>query len=292
MPQIPVFRSDEGKEEYFEAYEAILKQWAVPYQELYIHTSLGETHIIASGNPEAPPLLLFHPSGAGSVIWRRNFEAFSKHFRTYAVDTNGEPNKSTLTQPIKAATQRMQYAAWFTDLIDGLEIDKTHIVGNSFGGFLALNSVLHAPERISKAVLISPAATFVQIWSWSLHFMPSIAFGRLTGSKWAMLRPYDWIWQNFPVDDNIAELRTLTALEGRHRHRSPTVFRDEELSKIRIPILLLIGDREVIYNPTKVIEIAARKIKDLRAEIVPNANHNSEYTAPEAINQKTIQFLT
>jgi pimeloyl-ACP methyl ester carboxylesterase len=248
--------------------------------------------VIASGKIDAPPLLLLHPSGAGAVIWCRNVGALSGHFRTYAVDTIGEPNKSILTQPIKGKSQRKQYAVWFTDLIDGLRIDKTHLVGNSFGGFLALNSSLASPDRIMKVVLISPAATFAQIWSWSLHFMPYIGVGRMTGSKWAILRPYEWIWQNFPADDKIAKLRTLTALEGRHRHRSPSVFSDKELSKIRTPILLLIGDKEVIYNPTKVIEIAVRKVQGLRAEIIPNANHNAEYTAPETINAKIIEFLT
>jgi len=292
MPKISVFKSDEAEARYFEAYDSVLKQWPVPYQELYVNTSLGNTHVIASGKTDAPPLLLLHPSGAGAVIWCRNIEAFSEHFRTYAVDTIGEPNKSILNQPIKAKSQRKQYAVWFTELIEGLKIEKTHVVGNSFGGFLTVNSLLAAPERIMKGVLISPAATFVQIWSWSLHFMPSIAIGRLTGSKAAMLRPYNWIWQNFPADDGIAKLRTLTALEGRHRHRSPSVFSFDELSKIRAPILLLIGDHEVIYNPNRVIENAIRKIQGLRAEIIPDANHNAEYTAPDVINAKTIEFLT
>jgi pimeloyl-ACP methyl ester carboxylesterase len=289
--RIPVFRSAEGEARYYEAYNAVLKQWPVFYQELYIPTSLGSTHIIASGKPDAPPLMLLHPSGAGAVIWQRNIGAFTQHFRTYAVDTIGEPNKSILTQPIKGKNQRKQYARWFTDLVDGLNIERTNIVGNSFGGFLTLNSVLHTPDRIRKAVLISPAATFVQIWSWILHFMPSMTFGLLTGSKRAMLRPIDWIWQNFPADENIAKLRTITALEGRPRHRSPTVFSDKELNQIQTPILLLIGGREVIYNPAKVIEVATRKVHGLRAEIIPNANHNAEYTAPEAINNKIIEFL-
>ena len=159
-------------------------------------------------------------------------------------------------------------------------------MGNSFGGFLALNTVLHNPERIKKAVLISPAATFVQMWSWYWHFMPSIGVGRLTGSKRALLRPYEWIWQNFPIDDNVAKLRILTAIEGRHRHWSPSVFGENELRKIQTPLLLLVGDHEVIYNSRKVIEKASSTVPGLRAEIVPNANHNAEYTAAEAVNEK------
>ncbi|HTY74365.1 MAG TPA: alpha/beta hydrolase [Candidatus Nanoarchaeia archaeon] len=289
--KISVFRSSKGEAEYFAAYNAILKQWPVPYEEIYVPTSLGDTHVIASGPRDGTPLLLFHPSGAGATIWYRNVGQLSKHFRIYAVDTIGEPNKSILTRPISRSHQRQQFAAWISDLLNGLQIDKAHLVGNSFGGFLVLNTVLHIPERIKKAVLISPAASFVQIWSWSWHFMPSIGIGRLTGSEWALLRPYNWIWQNFPVDDHIAKLRTLTALEGRHRHWSPSVFNDEELRKIQTPILLLIGDHEVIYNPETVMRKASRLVAGLKAEIISDANHNAEYTAPEAVNEKIISFL-
>jgi pimeloyl-ACP methyl ester carboxylesterase len=291
-PKISTFRSAKGEAKYLETYDAVLKQWPVPYEELYIPTSLGDTHVVASGKAGGVPLLLLHPSGVGAVIWQRNVAAFSEHFRTFAVDTIGEPNKSVLTQAIKRKTQGQQFAVWFTDLVNGLGIDRTHVVGNSFGGFLALNAVVQAPERIRKAVLISPAATFMQMWSWYWHFMPSIAVGRLTGSKGALLRPYEWIWQGFPLDDNIAKLRALTATEGRHRHGSPSVFNDSEMRKIQTPILLLIGDHEVIYNPRIVIEKAMHKVPSLRAEVIPNANHNAEYTAAETINTKIIRFLS
>jgi len=289
--KISVFRSPKGEAEYLAAYDLILKHWPVPYEELYIPTCLGDTHIIASGLREGTPLILLHPSGAGATIWCRNVGQLSQLFRTYAVDTIGEPNKSILTHPISRSHQRQQFAAWIRDLFDGLQIDKAHLVGNSFGGFLALNTVLEIPARIKKAVLISPAATFIPIWSWSWHFMPSIGVGRLTGSRRALLRPYKWIWQSLPVDDNIAKLRTLTAIEGRHRHWSPSVFNDSELRKIQTPLLLLVGDHEVIYKPSKVIEKALRTVPGLRAEIIPNANHNAEYTAAEAVNQKIVSFL-
>ncbi len=289
--KISVFRSPKGEAEYMAAYNDVLKHWLVPYEELYVPSCLGDTHVIACGPRDGTPLVLLHPSGAGATIWCRNVGQLSQHFRTYAIDTIGEPNKSILTHPISRGHQRQQFAAWITDIFNEMQIDKAHLVGNSFGGFLALNAVLHLPERIKKAVLISPAATFVQIWSWSWHFMPFIGVGRLTGSKKALLRPYKWIWQNFPAEDNIDRLRILTAIEGQHRHWSPSVFGDSELRKIQTPVLLLIGDHEVIYSPSKVIEKASRVVPGLRAEIIPNANHNAEYTAAEAVNEKIVGFL-
>jgi pimeloyl-ACP methyl ester carboxylesterase len=55
-----VFRSPEGEALYHAAYEAVLKEWPVPYEELFISTRLGKTHVIASGPNDGAPVLLFN----------------------------------------------------------------------------------------------------------------------------------------------------------------------------------------------------------------------------------------
>jgi pimeloyl-ACP methyl ester carboxylesterase len=288
---VSVFRSHDGELEYLAAYEDVLKLWPVPYEEVYVPTRLGDTHIIASGPAEAFPLVLLHPSGSPATIWYRSVGALSERYRTYAVDTIGEPNKSVLARPINGSRQREDFGEWMADLFDGLRIGKAHVVGNSFGGFLALNTVLRLPERVEKAVLISPAATFVQMCAWYWHFVPAGMLGPLIRSKRLLLRPYEWIWQGFPVDEHTARLRVVTALEGRPRHSFPSVFSDEELSKIRTPILLLVPDHEVIYKPERVIQRASSAVAGLKAKIIPNANHNAEYTAPDAVSMEILSFL-
>ena len=85
MPkEIHIFRSPESKASYEAAYATILKQWPVPYEELYIPTRFGDTHVIASGSRENPPLVLFHSAGSGAVQWYRNVGPLSWHYRTYA----------------------------------------------------------------------------------------------------------------------------------------------------------------------------------------------------------------
>jgi pimeloyl-ACP methyl ester carboxylesterase len=199
--KIPVFRSPEGEAQFNTAYEAILKQWPVPYEELYVPTRFGDTHVVASGSKDAAPLILLHPAGGGAVMWSRNVGAFSQQYRTYAVDTISEANKSFLTRPISFRHQRQDFADWMIDLFGGLKIESTSIVGNSFGGFVALNTVCYHPERVRKVVLISPAATFVPIPAWTWHFMPVIAIGLLIGSKNILLYPYNWIWQDLAKDE-------------------------------------------------------------------------------------------
>ena len=281
---ISIFKTPEAEAQYHAAYQAALELWPLPYRELYIPTRFGLTHVIASGPEEGSPLVLFHPAGSPAVIWYRNAAAFGQHFRIYAVDVIGEVNKSVLTVPIRT---RQELADWVVDLFGGLKLESALIVGNSFGGFLTLNTALYLPDRVEKIVLISPAATFVPMWAWYWYFFPAY----LIRSKFLLKRAYDWIWQGFPIDDCIAQIRAITRASGIPHHIPPSVFRDEELRKVKTPTLLLIGDQEVIYKPERAIRRAARLVPHLKAEIIRNANHNAEYTAAEEVNKKILSFI-
>jgi pimeloyl-ACP methyl ester carboxylesterase len=292
--KVRMFWSPELEARFKGAYDAVLKQWPVPFEELYIPTRFGDTHVIASGPESGQPLVLLHPAGGGSTVWYKNVGPFSERYRVYAVDVIGDLNKST---PTRLVRNRRDFADWMLDLFDGLHAQTSFMVGNSYGGFVTLNTALYLPDRVKKVVLISPAATFLQIWPIYWHtIIPGYWLAPLFQSEPLVHRAADWVWQNFPRDERTAELRALSHISGYPRYRPthnppPTVFSDEELRRIRTPVLLLIGDHEVIYKPNRVIERASRLVSGLTAEIVPNANHVAEYTNPEFVNRKILEFL-
>lgn len=290
MPErIRVFRSPESQAQYYAAYEAMLKRWPVPYEELSIPTRFGDTHVITSGTQASPPLILLHSAGSGAVQWYRNVGPLSQRYRTYAVDVIGEVNKSN---PTRVLNKRQQFVDWMFDLLDGLRIEKADMVGNSFGGFLAINTALYLPERVRKVVLISPAATFMQIGPWYWHIAYPYKIGYVLGSRRVILSGFKWIWQDFPRDECLTEQYELGKTSGFPSNQlPPPVYSDEELRQIRTPILLLIGDHEVIYSPERVIQRATHLVAGLKAEIIPNANHNAQVTAPDIVNRKIMEFL-
>jgi pimeloyl-ACP methyl ester carboxylesterase len=292
--RINFFRSPMLESQFFRAYEAVLQQWPIPYEELMIPTRFGETHLIASGPKEAPSVVLLPPGGTYAPIWIRNVGPLSQFFRVYAVDIIGEMNKSVPTRPI---LKHREFMEWMADLFDGLHIKKANLVGNSNGGFFVLETALYLPERVNKVVLISPAATFVQMWAFWFHvFIPSYFIAPLIGSEKMVLNAYDWLWQGFPGEDCFMQLKSISKVAGKGFRTSinrtvPRVFRDDELRKIKAPLLLLIGDHEVIYRPEAVIRRATQLVPDLKAEMVPNANHSAQYTAPDFVNAKMVEFL-
>jgi pimeloyl-ACP methyl ester carboxylesterase len=296
MPdRLRVFMSPEIEAKFFAAYDAVLKHWPIPYNELYVETRFGDTHIVVGGPKDAVPLVLLNPGGGSVAIWSRNIESLSKNYRVYAVDVIGEMNKSIPTRPI---TNDQELFEWIIDLFNGLKIESAHMIGNSNGGFFALKITLGLPERVKKAVLISPAATFVQMWAWWWHLLiPAHMVAPIIRSERMVHRAYEWLWQSFPADEEYLRLKSIGNIAGYPRYRptrnslAPYVFSDEELRRIKNPVLLLIGDHEVIYKPERVIERATRLVHGLKAEIVLNANHCAQYTAPDEVNNKILEFL-
>jgi pimeloyl-ACP methyl ester carboxylesterase len=295
ISKMKVFISSKIETDFKAAYEAALLEWPIRYDEVYVPTSFGDTHVIVSGPLDAIPLVLLNPGGGSVAIWRYNIEPLSRHFRTFAVDVIGEMNKSIPTHPI---TNLKDFTLWIVELFRGLKIKEAHIIGNSNGGFFSLNIALHLPELVKKVVLISPAATFIQYWAMWWHVLiPAHMIAPIIHSERMVHKAYDWLWQDFPKDESYAKLNSISKIAGYPRYRptrnsfAPHVFTDEELRQIHKPILLLIGDHEVIYNPERVIKRATRLVTGLKAEIIPNANHCAQYTAPEIVNQKILEFL-
>jgi pimeloyl-ACP methyl ester carboxylesterase len=289
------FRSPEYAARFMAAYEAVLKKWPVPFEELNIHTSFGNTHVIANGPKAAQPVVLLPPGGTYAPMWIRNVESLSRAYRTYAVDILGEVNKSVPLRPIRGSREFMD---WMQQLLDGLLIDRADLIGNSHGGFHALETALYLPERVRKLVLISPCASIARMPRfWFRLFIPSYFIAPLFKSESMVRKAYDWLWQDFPMEDDFARLKRISKVAGVGYRPSinrgaPRVFSDEELRRVRVPVLLLIGDHEVIYKPEVAIRRATRLIPNLKTVIVPNANHSAQYTAPDFVNKKILEFLS
>jgi pimeloyl-ACP methyl ester carboxylesterase len=83
----------------------------------------------------------------------------------------------------------------------------------------------------------------------------------------------------------------MTPTDFRYKMFFPPVSTDEELKQIRASTLLLIGEREVIYNPITAIKRAVKLIHRIEADIIPGAGHALNIDQPETVNQRILAFL-
>lgn len=281
------FKTPEGEAKYIVAYETTLTIWAIPYEFLEVPTQWGRTHIIACGPQNAPPLVLLHGMSLSATMWFSNVADLSRIYRIYAVDTIGSAGKSVAIQPLK---NRADFAGWLNDVLDGLKITQTHILGHSHGGWLALNFALSASKRVKRLILLAPAASLLPLVSqfW-LRGIPTMLFPRrsliTSFMKWMTV-------EGFVVNELFVDQFVLGMKEFRSQIRVfPTLFTDDELRQIKAHTLLLIGEEEVIYNPEAAMNRAKQLIQNIEAEVIPNASHGLPMEQPELVNERILGFL-
>jgi pimeloyl-ACP methyl ester carboxylesterase len=267
------FRGPQEQAKFIAKYDACMRDWPVPYDEQDIATTLGATHIFASGPPSAPPLILLHGASATSAMWSPIIGALSESYSCYCIDTITDANKSVATAPIRSVTDNVD---WLRQIFTALSIAEARVVGLSYGGWLAAVLALHAPERVSHAVLLTPAATFAPL---TIQFFARMGAASLTRSPSLIRRSLQWMstTPDATSDPSVQLIATSasTCRPGRRGMVLPTVFSDDELRQINQPVTVLIGDRDVIYRggPSAALDRARRHIPNVRTQLVPNANH-------------------
>jgi len=100
-------------------------------------------------------VIMLHGSGAGATGWanfHRNVDAFvAAGYRVILLDCPGFGK----SDPILTAEPRFVVNARYTKgLMDALDIDKAHLIGNSMGGGSALAFAVEFPERLNKLILM------------------------------------------------------------------------------------------------------------------------------------------
>jgi pimeloyl-ACP methyl ester carboxylesterase len=290
---IPVFTSPDGKKAGLDAYDAILDQWPVPYKELTVPTSFGETQVIASGPQNAPVVVLLHALFATAASWYRTVGDLSKVYRTYAIDVIGESNKSRPVRPIKSYEDFLQ---WFTETMDGLGVNDMYLIGNSYGGLTATFYAMHLPERIRKLVLIGPASTFHSMLPFMINiFIPKAIYllvPKLPGSSGVMRYSANWMYAGLPRDPFFEPLFYNAMLYSVLINQVfPKVYTREELSQVKAQTLLILGEKEKIYNPKAAARAAQELMPGIEIEMIPNAHHISAIAQPAAVNDCILKFF-
>ncbi len=113
-----------------------------------------------------------------------------------------------------------------------------------------------------------------------------------------ILRPSEatvrWFIQGASTNQTEDELMRLF-ITGMTSVRSTSVVRPsiakDEWERLHMPVLLLIGDREIMYDPAIAIRRAKQLIPHIQAELVEGAGHFLLADQPEKVNERALQFL-
>lgn len=118
--------------------------------------ALGNRQIHLHEFGAGPPVLMLHgggPGASGLSNYARNIDALAARFRVLVPDLPGYGGSS---KGVNSEDPFGDLAAAMLALLDGLDIDRAHVVGNSLGGACALRMALEQPGRVDRLVLMGP----------------------------------------------------------------------------------------------------------------------------------------
>ncbi|MGZ4271818.1 MAG: alpha/beta fold hydrolase, partial [Solirubrobacteraceae bacterium] len=111
-----------------------------------------------------PPVLAVHGLGGTKGSFLPSVAALAGEFRVVAMDLPGFGDSD---KPLRAAYDPRYFASAVVDLLDALEIDRPHLIGNSLGGRVALELGLRHPERVGRLVLLAPSMAWRRDRPWA-----------------------------------------------------------------------------------------------------------------------------
>jgi pimeloyl-ACP methyl ester carboxylesterase len=260
-----IYKSSGGKKAIMAIYDSVLERWPVPCTTLYVPTRYGDTFVITSGSETSPSMVLLHGAGTNSAMWAGDIDEYARHFRVYAVDLIGEPGKSAPSRP---DWNGLAYAQWLEDVFNALGLEDAILVGISQGGWIAIKFATWKPERVVKLILLCPGGVTPDRLSFVLRVVPLSFLGR-----WGIKRINRLIFGEYSIPEELEGFTTLITTQFKSRLGILPIFSDQELKRLTMPILLLIGAQDPLRDANKIISRMRALLPHLEAVIIPRAAH-------------------
>ena len=127
-----------------------------------IRTEAGEIALLQAGAGEA--VLLLHGLGATKASFLPTVAALAGEYRVTAIDLPGFGDSA---MPLAAAYDPEFFARSAVAVLDALEIDRAHVIGNSMGGRIALELGFEFPERTGRLALLAPSLAWLRERRWA-----------------------------------------------------------------------------------------------------------------------------
>ena len=250
--------SDAAREKFMIAYERAFALWPQPREELDIETATATTRVHAyRPHPGGAPVVLLTGAGFNASNWYPHVAALATDGPVYGIDMPGDPNPSI---PRALMTPPASCAAWLDELLGQLSDRPAHLVGLSYGGWVAMNQALRAPARIASITLLDPAgltkldARFY--WWFTISGLASL-------TPMPLRRPLArWLDSPVMLDQELMTLMWAGIRGYRTEPKKPGILTDDELRAITVPALLVTGARSALITPAQARD---------RASLMPHA---------------------
>ena len=261
-------------------------------------------HYRDEGDRNKPALVLIHGVVASLHTWDDWLPAFAADYRVIRFDVPGFGLTGPARDGVYSAERMIEV---FDLLLDHLGVSQASLVGNSLGGYIAWNYAVLKPARVSKLVLIDPAAYPMAKVPWM------IASAALPGATLAMplwmpraliaqgvkevygdrgriksgviQRYYDLSRRPGNRKSMMQIFRVLLQVNREELHNTPA-----RVAQIKAPTLLLWGERDRWISPEHV-PLWQRDLPGIEVKVYPGVGHIPMEEIPAQSAADTRRFL-
>jgi pimeloyl-ACP methyl ester carboxylesterase len=245
------------------------ERWPEPPEALDVESYAGTTRIHRwAGTGE--PIVFLHGMGGTGLTWSPYVERLAGR-DMFAVDTIGDVGRSVQRVVIEDGAG---LSRWLDETLTAAGIERAHLVGTSYGGFLALSLAARVPDRAASLTLIDTGGLapfrLARFMLWGLPTLFGVLAPGPLRRRLARRRPM------------LADRRIMRmALHGQMNHpfRLPGVepLGDDQLRSVTAPALVIVAGKSAPFAP-KVQAARARLIPDAEVDVLPGARHDVSWT--------------
>ena len=217
---------------------------------------------LEKGRGEA--LILLHGNGESSDYFQGQTDEFARFFHVYAIDTRGHGKTPRGNAPFSIR----QFADDLLDFMDAHHIEKSHLLGFSDGGNIAMIFAMKHPERVNRLILNGANLD-------------------AKGVKPSVQIPIEIGYRIAKIFARISQTAKLNAEMLGLMVNDPNVL-PEELVKIQAKTLVIAGTKDMIKDEHT--WLIAQSIPDAQLVIL-EGNHFIANKCPEAFNDAVLKFL-
>ena len=242
------------------------------------------------GTAGRPVLVLSHSIGTDHAMWEPQMADLLRYFQVLRYDTRG--HGASDAPPGEYSIELLGRDA--LGLLDALGIAQFAFCGVSLGGAVGQWIASNAPDRVTHLVLANTSPQFGPPTNWNTRMETVLKSGMRAIVDMVMQRFFsaEPLAQKNPYTESIRSLLLGTDPIG--YAGCCAALRDVDLTsllgEIKMPTLVIVGNRDVSTPWTGHGEILAREISGAKAVHLPTA-HLSNLEKPRSFTAAVLEFL-
>ena len=242
---------------------------------------------------EGEPVVLSHGLGGNHAIWYQQVPVLALSFRVVVWDQRGFGRSTNTGNSAGPET----FVEDLRGLLDHLEIERTHLIGQSMGGWTVLGFAIEHPARVRSVVM---ADTIGGIYTPAIeaHFDEYIRDRMAAPPQGAQpVGPHPAIGSKI-VKRDLAQAFLYEQI-GSVAEPPPgnvgmllrtTQYPADKIAGLTMPFLFVVGTEDPIFPPA-VIREAATQVERGRVVEISGVGHSPYFETPELWNEAVIDFL-